>query len=273
MVLTPRAARADDYAFFARLFPELGVPDPVPSAADFTNKMLPHVLVVEDGHQAVGYAFWLPYGGTAHVINVVVDRAARGRRVGASLLDAVRSDARAKGCSRWYLNVKQDNQAAKRLYERCGFSVEFESWTTTGSWSRMRALPPRAAASRTFTPGPADDVPLASALGLDPERLAILRAHGSALAAVADGESGEPLGFAAFDSKLPGVYPIRASSVGAAAALFRALEPHATEDRVVVMVEGDGALHEALVAVGAHTDFALYRMSGALPGAPPSRTR
>jgi hypothetical protein len=67
-----RAAAAADHATFARLFPELGVDDPLPTPDQFTARMVPRTLILEDGGDAVGYGFWQVYGRTAREDRVLV---------------------------------------------------------------------------------------------------------------------------------------------------------------------------------------------------------
>ena len=50
-----RDASTADYDAFTCLFPALQIPDPLPTAAQFENQMLPNVVIAEDG-QPVGYA-------------------------------------------------------------------------------------------------------------------------------------------------------------------------------------------------------------------------
>lgn len=268
-----RAAAAPDYATFVRLFPELGVDDPVPSPAQFEARMLPRMVVLEDGGEALGYGFWQAYGRTAHVVQIVVDPRARGRGAGRAIMEAVRERAVAEGCTRWYLNVKQDNAPAKRLYEQCGLAVEQEGWATATAWSQLASLPDEDSAHASpahratpYAPSPDEDPALAARFGLDPERLAPLRARGGVvvLALREPAEHGEPVAFAAFDPAFPGVYPVRVTRVGLARPLFDALRPHAREDRVLVFVEGDRALYEAVAAAGAELRHALYRMGAAI---------
>src|SRR5262245_35991911 len=137
MSLALRPGRPDDYPLFASLFTHLGVPEGPPAAARFEDVMLPRVLIATDGDEGVGYAFWQVYGELAHVVNVVVAEAARDRGVGRALMDGVREACRNEGCTRWYLNVKQDNLPAIALYRRCGMHPNGEMWSVRLPWSAV----------------------------------------------------------------------------------------------------------------------------------------
>ncbi|MGH7357861.1 MAG: GNAT family N-acetyltransferase [Candidatus Rokuibacteriota bacterium] len=80
--------------------------------------------VAEDGDRWLGMATGLVDGQDASRLNLVgmfVEPDARGRGVGAALVDAVVGWARARGAPRVYLWVTTTNQAALALYERRGF--------------------------------------------------------------------------------------------------------------------------------------------------------
>jgi ribosomal protein S18 acetylase RimI-like enzyme len=64
----------------------------------------------------------------------------RGRGVGRSLLAAVEKKARALGCCKLTLEVRENNQLARRTYEREGFSQAIYSPTTGGSLYYWKAL-------------------------------------------------------------------------------------------------------------------------------------
>ncbi len=131
MTFQARDARESDYPSFARLFLELKVPDPTPTQEAYAARVRPHAFFLwEEAGAPVGYAFWQPIGKVARVLHVVVDSAAKGRGVGAALMREVATRARSRGCARWTLNVKPDNAAAIRLYERCGMRE-------TGRWRSM----------------------------------------------------------------------------------------------------------------------------------------
>jgi ribosomal protein S18 acetylase RimI-like enzyme len=56
----------------------------------------------------------------------------RGYGLGRRLLAAAEADLKARGFSWVYLHVAQDNDAAMRLYERCGYARMF---AVTGDWT------------------------------------------------------------------------------------------------------------------------------------------
>jgi len=177
MSFTVRPAIRDDHAALARLFPELGVSDPLPTPDQFAARMVPRTVVLGDGNdggEPVGYAFWQIYGLTAHVVQIVVDPRVRGRGAGRVLMEEVRRRVVVEGRTRWYLNVKQDNAVALRLYERCGLAIEQEGWAVSVRWAELAAAPAGPRDAVPFTPSAADD-PAIAALGVDVEREALLR--------------------------------------------------------------------------------------------------
>ena len=115
-----RVATPDDHPAFARLFLELGVPDPTPTRGDFTCVVLPRILVLDEGGEVLGYGYWQVYGPTAHVTHLVVDLRHRGRGAGRARMDAVRARVVGEGCARWYLHGKRDNAAPIRSARRIG---------------------------------------------------------------------------------------------------------------------------------------------------------
>jgi GNAT superfamily N-acetyltransferase len=266
-----RPAVSDDHAAFARLFPELGVSDPLPTPEQFAARMVPHTVMLTEGSERgdpVGYGFWLLYGRTAHVVQIVVDPRVRGRGAGRALMEEVRRRVRAAGGRRWYLNVKQDNVAAMRLYEGCGLAIEQEGWAVKTRWTELATLTGPRDVATPFTPSKADDAALA-ALGVDEARVELLRARpGVVLLALAEGgrlaDGGRVVAFAAFDPAFPGVYPVRVARVELAAALFDGLRAHARVDELNVFVEGDRGLYETLRGAGARLEHALYRMGATL---------
>jgi GNAT superfamily N-acetyltransferase len=141
MNLSIRMATVADYDVFVRLHAALEVPDPPVSAEQFTHRMLPNVVLACDDGAPIGYAHWLIYGTSAHLIQIVVDAAARRRGVGCLLMQDIRTRALTNGCTRWYLNVKVDNAAAIRLYQGAGLAMEQRGWAILGDWASLQDLP------------------------------------------------------------------------------------------------------------------------------------
>ena len=262
MNLLARDATTADYELFARLFPALEVPDPVLTTAQFEEHMLPNVVVAEDGQQPLGYAHWRFYGATVHVVHVVVEANARRRGVGHFLMEEVRRRASAKGCTRWYLNVKAENTPAMRLYERSGLSVEQRGWSMLAAWSVLRALQ-GPTNIRKSEPSPEEVSRFARQHGLDPERLALVRARPGVVFVALRDDAGT-CALAAFDPAFPSLYPIAVTRPAHARPLFDALFPHARDPHVNIFVEGNAALAEALHQVGAKLNFETLRMGASL---------
>jgi ribosomal protein S18 acetylase RimI-like enzyme len=262
MGLSLRDGAPADYPTFARLFPALEVPDPLLTAAQFEERMLPNLVIAVDDDVPVGYAHWRLYGTTAHVVHVVVEESARGHGVGRALLEGVRGRVVTAACRRWYLNVKATNTPAIRLYERAGMTVEQRGWSLRAAWADLVALPGTATAS-PLEPSPEQQEDLAREHGMDAERLAQVRAR-PGVVFVALQEASKPVAFAAFDPAFPGIYPIAVGRSEHARVLFDALHPHANGPQVNIFVEGNAALAKVLRDGGATLSFEILRMGAAL---------
>ena len=256
MTVVIRAARADDYAAYVSLFGELGIPDPVPSAPRFDEAVRPLMRVAAIAGDVVGYVTWRPYGALAHVVQLAVAPAVRGRRIGERLLEHVRGEARAAGCTRWYLNVKRDNHPALRLYERCGLRLEHESFALKIAWERV---PPLDVSERLAARD--DDAAIAARFEIPVERLASFRAR-SAYRLVTVRDGADIVAFAAFDPTFPGAATFCATRPEHAHALLAAMRRHADPayDFVRISVEGDRALADAVIALGAELVFEILRL-------------
>lgn len=81
------------------------------------------VLAAVDAGGLLGKAvvFFRKGSDIARLYSIAVDDAARGRGIASALLHAVERDARARGCGRLRLEVRQDNPGAIRLYEKLGY--------------------------------------------------------------------------------------------------------------------------------------------------------
>lgn len=81
------------------------------------------VLVGAQGRRVAGAAvvFFRSGSRVARLYSLAVSERERGRGLGARLLEAVERIARRRRCDRLRLEVRRDNLAAQRLYERRGF--------------------------------------------------------------------------------------------------------------------------------------------------------
>lgn len=118
-----RSAETRDYNVLAELSVELGGLDAFPEPGVWWERFAPHTLVVVR-EQVVGYVVALPEGDAAVLSALVVAPGCRRRGMGKLLVDAAARRLWDTGCRRWRLNVKRTNDAAIRLYEGAGFSVD-----------------------------------------------------------------------------------------------------------------------------------------------------
>ena len=82
VTLRTRQAVGDDYAVFIRLWPELGIDDPLPTPEHFAKQIAPGALIAELDGQAVGYSFGRTLTQVAHLATIMVDADYRKRGVG-----------------------------------------------------------------------------------------------------------------------------------------------------------------------------------------------
>ena len=267
-----RPATPGDYPHFVRFFAELGVPNPVPDAARWEAEMLPGTIFLDHEGTPVAYALLRPFGPAGHVVHVVVDPAWRGRRVGGALMAAAADRLHRAGCARWELNVKADNDAALRLYERCGLRRAYRSTALSFPWEGVASLPREATAVTARAVDPAEDAALEAAFPRLRGRLVAARQRArSVIVRLVDPASpGDPrIGVAAFDPAFPGAHPFVVVRPGLAAPLLEALQAYARPGDTFVRLTAEDApdLTTALVAAGATVTFELFHMEGDLPAA------
>ncbi|MGH7760244.1 MAG: GNAT family N-acetyltransferase [Candidatus Dormibacteraceae bacterium] len=118
------------HAALARLLPQLNPQLPVPTMERLRAIIAdPAVtlLYARDGDQVVGtttvIVYTTPFWIKARLDEVVVDESARGRGVGAALVQASLDLARKKGVEVVELQSGVQRQEANRLYPRMGFKL------------------------------------------------------------------------------------------------------------------------------------------------------
>lgn len=259
MSIEIRPARDDDYADFVRLFGELAIPDPLPTADRFAAAIVPVMSVAQLEERVVGFVTWRRYSEIAHVMQLAVDRDVRGQRIGQRLLEHARDAARAAGCTRWYLNVKRDNTSAIRLYERCGLTFELEAVVVKLDWARTPRV--EGVVEELAT----DDAEIAGRFNVPIDRIKMFRARGTFRMIALRDEKGALIAFAPFDPTFPGT-PMLHGPADLAPALVEAVRHHADPqfDFVRLCVEGDRALADALLALGGETVFEILRLSASI---------
>jgi [ribosomal protein S18]-alanine N-acetyltransferase len=81
-----------------------------------------YYLVAEDEAGIVGYGGLLAAGTQADVLTIAVAASRWGQGVGSGLLAALLAEARRRGCTEVFLEVRADNTRAQRLYHWWGFT-------------------------------------------------------------------------------------------------------------------------------------------------------
>ncbi len=111
------------------LLPQLSRSAPPPTAEQLDRIIADPattLFVAEEDGRILGTltlaAFEIPTGRRAWIEDVVTDEAARGRGVGAALVDAALAAAAAWGAHTVDLTSRPDREAANRLYVRLGFA-------------------------------------------------------------------------------------------------------------------------------------------------------
>ncbi|ARU63861.1 ribosomal-protein-alanine N-acetyltransferase [Tumebacillus avium] len=89
--------------------------------AELTNNHFAKYLVVTLGGDVVGYAGMWVILDEAHITNIAIDPAVRGRRLGEHLMREMMAWSMAHGAERMTLEVRVSNLAAQKLYDRLGF--------------------------------------------------------------------------------------------------------------------------------------------------------
>jgi [ribosomal protein S18]-alanine N-acetyltransferase len=82
-----------------------------------------HYVAVEEDGVLAGWAGLAAVGGQGDVLTIGVRPESQGRGIGAMLLTALLEEAGVRGCGEVFLDVRADNDRARRLYERFGFTA------------------------------------------------------------------------------------------------------------------------------------------------------
>jgi ribosomal-protein-alanine N-acetyltransferase len=80
-----------------------------------------YYLVAQENGAVVGYAGLLAAGAQADVVTIAVTGRLQSQGTGSALLAALLDEARRRGCTEVFLEVRVDNVRAQRLYRDRGF--------------------------------------------------------------------------------------------------------------------------------------------------------
>jgi ribosomal-protein-alanine N-acetyltransferase len=92
-----------------------------PDIVGLMSAMGGFALMAEDDEGPVGFILARAIGGEAEILTLVVAPDRRKAGVGQALVEAMAGEARTRGAGSVYLEVAEDNQAARALYWKCGF--------------------------------------------------------------------------------------------------------------------------------------------------------
>lgn len=122
-----RAAKTEDITFMMALAAES------PEAAHWTESAYQqifssttprrHCVVAEQGLVGIGFIVAREGGQEWEIENVVIAKNSRRQGVGAKLVREILALALASGAADIFLEVRESNQAARRLYVACGFQM------------------------------------------------------------------------------------------------------------------------------------------------------
>jgi hypothetical protein len=173
---------------------------------------------------------------------------------------------RGAGADEWHLNVKPDNLAAIRLYERLGLRAAYTSTSLNFPWTLVDGVP-EIPGHVVASPLEVEEEPaVEKALGLlDGQFREVRKRSGRRLFKAIDTNLAAVVGGCMFDPSFPGSFPFRAKSETAAWALLRAAREHAIKDTMNVVIEDDPNLRDALRALGAAPRLEIVHMQGPLP--------
>lgn len=75
-----------------------------------------------NGQQQVGHGVLSAAAGESHLLNITIKPESQGNGYGLALLDHLMQQAKARDAEVTFLEVRESNQSAARLYERYGFN-------------------------------------------------------------------------------------------------------------------------------------------------------
>ncbi len=268
MTVSIRPATPEDYGAFAELLPELQVDDPIPPRDRWVLELMPTTLIAEDEH-VVGYLYHQCFGAVGYVRHIVTRPSGRRRGIGLALMQAARAILVEQGASEWVLNVKPDNVPARALYDALGFQLAYRSlalklpWTALTTWVGPQT--PEGSTVQVRQVEPSEDADFESSQGLLVGQLANARTLADRVI-LGLRLNDQPEGVLVFNPHYPGCFPFRLSDAALLPVMLSELEHHKRGEHssVQLVIEGQPALSEALLANGAEVRLEILSLRGAL---------
>jgi GNAT superfamily N-acetyltransferase len=265
-MLVLRPGRPEDHAAFVRLFLELGVRDPPPPPDVWAAELAPLSFFHDGPGGPLAYAVVEVLGELGYVVQFVVDASARRQGLGRRMMEALAAHFRERGCKRWGLNVKRDNEAALALYSSVGMKPLREAATLMVSRAQVEALPSAPPGIEVVPVMEAEWEPLTEAFRMMPGKLARFakRASHKLLRLARAGEP-EPMRLGMMDLRSGGVlFPFFAATPGHARALLEEAFRRQGAEALYVVVTDDAPLVERLREAGATLEMETLELQGPL---------
>ena len=93
------------------------------SFADLVDARQVLFLVASDAKAVIGYAVVLVSGAESELANLAISRIAQRQGLGRRLLEEAIHQVKTRACEKMYLEVRESNENALKLYETCGFKA------------------------------------------------------------------------------------------------------------------------------------------------------
>jgi len=82
-----------------------------------------HYIAVKDGKKICGYTGFRHVLDEGHITTLAVHPKCRKKGIGTGLIERLIADAKEKGLKKLFLEVRQSNIAAQKIYKKLGFKV------------------------------------------------------------------------------------------------------------------------------------------------------
>ncbi|MFA5105005.1 MAG: ribosomal protein S18-alanine N-acetyltransferase [Candidatus Margulisiibacteriota bacterium] len=82
-----------------------------------------YYIVIKDNDRIMGYSGFRYVLDEAHITTLAVHHKFRKKGIGSKLIEQLIKDAKARGLKKLFLEVRQSNMPAQKIYKRLGFKV------------------------------------------------------------------------------------------------------------------------------------------------------